>query len=112
MLLLIRPAPDVAAQPVTVLAPWRIVEADGKHYLAGVLPNGYTLRASTPVQSFDVHRRTWLTLSGRVYETPGPPSADSHLIDALLVFASAHCGAQILSDRTEEFWLCIRNMLH
>lgn len=100
-----RPAPDVSAQPRMVLAHWRaFMDAHGERFLVGMLPNHSTLRITTPVQSVDLVSRTWLTESGRVYETPGPPAESLALCQAMALMMHIEEPTAHPGDVTETVW--------
>ena len=104
-----RQAPDVRAQPEMLIVAWRVFkDQSGERFLVGLLPNGITLRTTTPIVIVNVVSRSWLTQSGRLYQTPGPPTQDIQLQETmrLLVQAGGVCGA--LSDATEEIWAAMQ----
>ncbi|WP_145979431.1 hypothetical protein [Ramlibacter tataouinensis] len=100
----IRHAPRVDAQPVVVLATWRVFASGPAVMLAGVLAEALRLRITTPVQSWQPSTRTWSTSSGRVYHTPGPPTSDALLQAVLERFAQVHVGICDVEDVTERYW--------
>ena len=104
-----RDAPSVSMQPEVMIAAWRVFKDQGdERFLVGLLPNGITLRTTTPIVIVNVVSRSWLTQSGRLYQTPGPPTQDIQLQETmrLLVQAGGVCGA--LSDATDEIWAAMQ----
>ena len=104
-----RDAPDVRTQPQMCITAWRVFEDQGSdRFLVGLLPNEITLRTTTAIVMVDPVSRTWLTQSGRLYQTPDPPTQDIQLQKTmrLLVQAGGVCGA--LSDATEEIWAAMQ----
>lgn len=100
-----RQAPDVSVQPKMALTAWRLFEVEGRErFLVGVLPNQKTLRVTTQIQTVDPVSRTWRTQSGRLYETPSPPTENPQLHEQmrLLICASGIHGAVL--DVTDEVW--------
>ena len=96
-------APTVSIQPKLVITAWRVFEDQvGERFLAGLHPNGTTIRTTTVIVKVDPINRTWQTQSGRLYQTPGPPTQDINLQETMrvLVQAGGVCGA--LSDATDE----------
>lgn len=93
-----RHAPDVLAQPRMVLSDWRLFDDGQGYFLAGLLPNGRTMRVTTPIQSVDRASRTWRTSSGRVYETPQPPTASSDLCALLATMAAGFARGAPVTD--------------
>lgn len=100
--LVVRNAPDVHEQPHVVLTDWQVFDDGQACYLAGLLPNGHTLRVTTAVKSVRVASRTWITSSGRVYKTQGPPASDSALMAMLERMATALRG-RTLKTCSDEF---------
>ena len=75
-----RQAPNVDKQPQVVLVCWRLFEvARAQYCLTGIVPELMVIRITSLIQAFDPALRTWITSSGRMYETPGPPTRDSAL---------------------------------
>ena len=100
-----RLAPDVNAQPTMVLAHWRVfMDAGGERFLAGMLPNQATLRITSPIQAIDLVSRTWLTESGRAYETPGPPAASVLLRQMLALLMRTEDPTAHPEDVTDTVW--------
>ena len=96
-------APSVSIQPKLMIAAWRVFEDQaGERFLVGLHPNGTTIRTTTAIERVDPVSRTWLTQSGRLYQTPGPPTQDIDLQETmrLLVQVGGVCGE--LSDATNE----------
>lgn len=108
-----RQAPNVDNQPQVVLVYWRLFEVKTAQYcLAGIVPDLMVLRITTLIQAFDPAMRTWITSSGRMYETPGPPTGDSALrADMLrLAFSSGILGD--IRDVSDEFWTVMQHAAH
>jgi hypothetical protein len=106
--IVVRQAPDVLAQPRVLLSDWRVFDAGAGCFLAGLLPNGTTMRFTTPIQSVDPAARIWRTWSGRVYETPLPPTTDSELRFLLETTAAAFARGAPITDHTDEFCRPVR----
>lgn len=101
----LRPAPDVNAQPTMVLAHWRVfMDAGGERFLAGILPNQATLRITSPIQAIDLVSRTWLTKSGRVYETPARPTESVVLRQVLALLMRTEDPTAHPEDVTDTVW--------
>lgn len=100
----IRKAPDVLEQPRVLLSDWRVFDDGHGCFLAGLLVNGTTMRFTTRVESVDTRSRTWRTSSGRVYETPSPPTTDTDLRLLLETSAAATLGGARLTDCTDQVW--------
>lgn len=100
----IRAAPCVTEQPRVRLDEWCVLDDGSSLYLAGVLPNGGTLRVTTAIVSLEPVTRTWRTSSGRVYDTPGPPARDPQLRELLHQMASVLHRDLVLTDKTVECW--------
>ena len=99
------PAPDVSTQPKMILTHWRVfINAQGERFLTGVLPNGSTLRVTTPIQAVDLVSRMWRTQSGRIYETPGPPAESLELCQALALMVGIVDPSTHPDDVTDVFW--------
>lgn len=109
----IRPAPSVLSQSQMQLLEWRVLALqDGNRILVGFLPGGTTMRSTSPLVALDPIRRTWITQSGREYQTVGAPSADIQLIDAFKGFVSAGGVNGDISDVTEEFLPTMQSPIH
>lgn len=100
-----RPAPDVNAQPRMQLTNWRLLmDYEGARFLVGILPSQHTLRITTAIQAVDRVSRTWRTQSGRVYETPGPPTDDRKLREQMGRLARASGLGEGSRDVTDVVW--------
>lgn len=107
-----RPAPGVGAQPQVVLAHWRLFIGHGRRrYLAGVLSGQTTLRVTSAIVTADPLTRTWRTVSGRVYETPGPPAQDSALCALLASMVVTDDMNNPSLDVSDAAWLEMRQAL-
>ena len=75
-----RPVPDVSTQRAMVLTHWRVLtNAQGEHFLTGMLLNQSTLRIMALIDAVDLMSQMWRTQSGRVCGTPGPPAVSPAL---------------------------------
>ena len=107
-----RPAPGVAEQPRVVLAHWRLFIGHGRgRYLGGVLPGQATLRATSAIVAANPLTRTWRTVSGRMYETPGPPARDPALCARLASMVTTDKMNNPPLDVTDAAWLEMRQAL-
>ena len=106
-----RQAPNVSVQPKMMLTVWRLFEIEGERFLVGVIPDQKTLRVTTPIQTVDPVSRTWRTQSGRLYETPSPPTQNHQLQEQmrLLVYASGIHGAVL--DVTDDVWNAMQSAI-
>lgn len=100
----IRPAPPVEAQPVVVLAEWRVFAAGLAVILAGVLTKPLRLRVTAPIQSWQPASRTWITSSGREYHTPNPPTNDALLQGFLERYVQVQAETGDVVDVTDDYW--------
>ena len=104
-----RCAPDVSAQPRIELADWRVLmDYEGERFLIGILPNRATLRITTALQAIDPSMRVWVTQSGRVYETPGPPTGDRQLREQMGRLARVSGLGEGSCDVTDVVWRAMR----
>lgn len=100
-----RCAPDVSAQPRLELADWRVLmDYEGERFLIGILPNRATLRITTSLRAIDPGTRMWVTQSGRVYETPGPPTESTQLREQMARLARATGLGEGSRDVTAAVW--------
>lgn len=100
-----RCAPDVSTQPRVQLADWRVLmDYEGERFLVGILPSRATLRITTPLRAIDPSTRMWVTQSGRVYETPGPPTEDRQLREQMGLLARANGLGEGSRDVTAIVW--------
>ena len=100
-----RCAPDVSVQPRVELADWRVLmDYEGERFLVGILPSRATLRITTALRAIDPSTRMWVTQSGRVYETPGPPSENTQLREQMGVLARASGLGEGSRDVTAAVW--------
>lgn len=107
-----RPAPGVGAQPRVVLAHCRLFIGHGRgRYLAGVLPGQATLRVTSAIVAADPLTRSWRTVSGRVYETPGPPARDPALCALLASMVATDEVNNPPLDVSEAAWSDMRRAL-
>ena len=107
-----RPAPGVGAQPWVALAHWRLFIGHGRRrYLAGVLSGQATLRVTSALVSADPLTRSWRTVSGRVYETPGPPAQDPALCALLASMVATDEMTNPPFDVSEAAWSNMRRAL-
>ena len=104
-----RCAPDVSAQPTIELADWRVLmDYEGERVLNGLLPNRATLRITTALRAIDPSTRVWVTQSGRVYETPGPPTGDRQLREQMGRLARVSGLGEGSRDVTDVVWRAMR----
>jgi len=110
-----RRAPDVSAQPRMALSGWRILDlGHGQEILCGWLPNGSTLRKTSPIAWFSQSLREIVTSSGRRYELVGPPATDpeSLVLMAWHLEASGCDVADEIADITSLYWGAITGATH
>ena len=107
-----RCAPDVSAQPRLELADWRVLmDYEGERFLIGILTNRATLRITTVLRAIDPSTRVWVTQSGRVYETPGPPTEDRQLREQMGWLARASGLGEGSRDVTDVVWRAMRRVV-
>ena len=108
-----RQAPNVDKQPQVVLVCWRLFEvARAQYCLTGIVPELMVLRITSLIQAFDPALRTWTTSSGRMYETPGPPTRDSALRADMLRLACASGIPGDIHDVSDEVWTAMQRAVH
>ena len=108
-----RHAPNVDKQPQVVLVGWRLFKVTRAQYcLTGIVPDLMVLRITSLIQAFDPAMRTWMTSSGRMYETPGPPTRDSALRADMLRLACTSGIHGDIRDVSDEVWTAMQRAAH
>ena len=108
-----RQAPNVDKQLQVVLVCWRLFEvARAQYCLTGIVPELMVLRITSLIKAFDPALRTWITSSGRMYETPGPPTRDSALRADMLRLACASGIPGDIHDVSDEVWTAMQRAVH
>ena len=107
-----RLAPSVSLEPKVIIRRWRIVKtAMNEELLAGILPNGYTWRVTTPIMAFYSAARCITTQLGHKYKLGGPPAVDG--LDLLVIEAQLALN-QVghSSDTSEIYWQAMAQATH
>ena len=78
----------------------------------GIVPDLRVLRITSLIQAFDPAMRTWITSSGQMYETPGPPTRDSALRADMLRLACASGIPEDMRDVSDEVWTAMQRAVH
>jgi hypothetical protein len=108
-----RAAPSVESQSLAQLLHWRALQRDDGHrILVGILAGGQTMRHTTPLKFIDPITRSWITQSGRRYQTVGAPTNDQLLMELQKRFVH-ECGiGGELNDVTDEIPPTMQHLLH
>ncbi|MES2785005.1 MAG: hypothetical protein V4684_06040 [Pseudomonadota bacterium] len=99
----LRAAPTVLQQPRVVLEGWVAFQGLERCLLVGMNQETAKLRFTTHIIEVSAGRRTWVTSSGRVYETPSWPEGSAALRELYGRAARIHLATFDLTDVSEAF---------
>lgn len=100
----LRAAPNVMEQPRVTLDSWMVLQDLEGCFLVGVVRATGKLRFTTHVVEVNDAQRTWVTSSGRIYDTPGLPEYSTERRRRYVSAAKIHVYPRELKNVTNEFF--------